>query len=753
MKAGSAPSTLPRFLTSFVGRTDELRSLKALLASSRMITLTGTGGAGKSRLAVQAAAAAADLWPAGVWWVDLAPVPDPGLMPAAVVASLELPGRGSPVDLVVTWLATRRALLILDNCEHLVAACAEFGDRVLKACPQLTILATSREALGVPGESLWPVAPMAVSDGVRLFEERGRLALPQFKVDTSNLELVSEICLRLDGLPLAIELAAAHVGMMSEREITSRLGDRFRILTSGVRTVPQRQRTMIATIDWSYRLLTDAEARLFRRLSVFRGGFNLESVEAVCGDQNDTGVIDLLSSLIQKSLVVAERPTDGHSRYRLLESLHAFATEQMKAAGEIDEISRRHYEYFLGAVSSKTWEWTGPRARERGPGIEEQEWKAREAANLWAAVDWARNHVDDMGLTLTYYVAEFAATHARGYLVELLDRASAPAALRARAFGRAAILALRQGDNEAAFHLAETSAAVARDLGDAEVHANALNDLAMVYYDRDLRPQAREKYQEALSLLTNSSNRRLVNRIRHNMAWLSIDDGDYETAHEIVADVVAYDRSVGNTYNLAHALDSLAQAQLGLKRLEAAEKSFKECLAIDRDLKNRWSILASMAGLAKLAQVRGDNVRALRLAAALDRVSREWSLKVAGFDGVFVREARLALGSRKSAEAWNYGLAMSFDTALEYALSAREFEAMVDLGPLSRREGEVARLVSAGLTNKQIGECLFIAERTAEGHVERIRNKLGVRSRAEVASWAVTRGLAAVDAPIHDRHK
>lgn len=744
MTAGSAPSTLPTFLTSFVGRTDEVRSLKALLASSRIVTLTGTGGAGKSRLAVQAAGVAADLWPAGVWWVDLAPVSAGGLMAGAVAASLELPGQGPPADLVATWLATRRALIVLDNCEHLVAACAEFCDHVLKACPELTILATSREPLGIPGETLWPVAPMAVADAIRLFEARGRLALPQFRVDTANRELVTDICRRLDGLPLAIELAAARMGIMSEREIVNRLGDRFHILTSGVRTIPQRQRTMNATIDWSYRLLTDAEARLFRRLSVFRGGFTLEAVEAVCGDQ---GVIELLASLIQKSLVVAERTASGDSRYRLLDSMLAFAAEQSTASGEVEAISRRHYEYFLAAVSSKTFEWTGPRARERAPGIEEQEWKAREAANLWAAVEWARDNVDDMGLSLAYWVAEFADTRARVTLVELLDRATAPPALRVSAFGRAAILALRQGDNEASLHLAETSVAAARDLGDAELHANALNDLAMVYHDRGLGRQARETYEEALSLLTNSSNRRLVNRIRHNMAWLSIDDGDYETAHEIVADVVAYDRSVGNTYNLAHALDSLAQAQLGLNQLKAAEQSWKECLAIDRDLKNRWSMLAAMAGLAKLAQVRGDNVRALRLAAPLDRVSREWSLKVAGFDGVFVREARRALGSQKSDDAWNYGLAMGFDRAVQYALGAGESQEMVDLRPLSRREGEVARLVAAGMTNRQIGEQLFIAERTAEGHVERIRNKLGVRSRAEVAAWAVSKGLTVAIAP------
>src|ERR1700687_3394799 len=299
----AAPNNLPHHLTSFVGREAELRSLKELLGKARMVTLTGTGGAGKSRLATEVARPNPNLWPDGIWWIELAATDD---VSGAVVATLQLPGRGPAQDVIDSWLAARKALLVLDNCETLVPECAAFCQRVLERCTQLNIIATSREPLGVPGEARWPVASLRDPDAIQLFEERARLASPGFKMATGNLDPVTRICERLDRLPLAIEMAAARIDVMSEQELLSNLNDRFRFLKSGTRTAPQRQQTMAAAIDWSHRMLSDDEGRLFRRLAVFQGGFTAEGAEAVCSAGVEPNLIDVLTRLVQKSMVVAD---------------------------------------------------------------------------------------------------------------------------------------------------------------------------------------------------------------------------------------------------------------------------------------------------------------------------------------------------------------------------------------------------------------------------------------------------------------
>src|SRR6266850_6024616 len=331
----AAPNNLPHQLTSFVGREAELRSLRVLVRSSRMVTLIGTGGAGKSRLAAEVARAGTELWPDGVLWIELSAE---AAVAGALFATLELPGRGSTEQVITSWLAPKRVLLIIDNCEHLVAACARFCQSMLQGCPQLTIMATSREALGVAGEVRWAVSSLRDSDALHLFEARARLVSPNFKVAALNLQPVSDICDRLDRLPLAIEMAAARLDVMSERDVLSNLTDRFRVLASSTRTAPERQQTMSATIDWSYRLLTDDEARLFRGLSVFQGGFTFEGAQAIGADSGIGNVLGSLAALVQKSMVVADQLDDGGTRYRLLESHHAYAAEKLRDSAELDQV-------------------------------------------------------------------------------------------------------------------------------------------------------------------------------------------------------------------------------------------------------------------------------------------------------------------------------------------------------------------------------------------------------------------------------
>jgi predicted ATPase/DNA-binding CsgD family transcriptional regulator len=747
LHAPDAPNNLPHHLTSFVGREADLRSLKALLNTTRMVTLIGTGGAGKTRLATEVARASARQWPDGVWWVDLAAATD---VSGAVVATLELPGMGSAQDVVSSWLAARQAILVLDNCEHLVADCAAFSQTVLERCPHLTIVTTSREPLGVPGEVRWPVTSLRDADALQLFEARARLVAPNFKVGPQNLEPVTQICERLDRLPLAIEMAAARLDVMSERELLANLNDRFRLLTSGARTAPTRQQTMAATIDWSHRLLTDEEARLFRRLAVFQGGFSLDGVQAVCAEGTEANLMGLLGSLVQKSMVVADRLDDGSTRFRLLESHHDYALERLREADELELMSNRHYEYYLACVVDRTLSWTGPKAEQPAPGQAEQQWKAREAANLWAALTWAREHAEDMGLALAVEVAEFEFTdhtRARTLMLDLLAHSPAPGAVRAKAFNVAARLVARLGDYDTSRSLADTSVTLARELDDPELMAYIVNGTGMVYHSRDELDTAARMYDEALSLLKGSSNRRLVIEIKNSLGVLAVQRGDYAAAREILTECVAYSRSDGDRPTMARHLESLANAQLSLGDVDAASAAWTESLSVYRDVDDPFGTIWCMGGLALVAATRGDHERMLRLAAVADRMSREWSLSTGSFRLGQLDEASKAargkLGDRKGDGVWNDGQAMNSERALRYALGEEQTGAttVAAAGPLSRREREVVAMVAAGMTNRQIAERLFIAERTAEGHVERIRNKLGFRSRTEVATWAVEHGI------------
>ena len=733
-RAGAAPNNLPDHLTSFVGREADLRSLKKELRTARMVTLVGTGGSGKSRLAAEIAKANPGLWPDGAWWIELEAAED---VAGAVVGLLELPGRGPAQNVAFSWLAAKRALLVLDNCEQLVADCAAFSHAALRRCPQLTIIATSREALGVAGEVRWPVASLPDSDALHLFEARARLVSPQFKVAGSNHDSVEQICERLDRLPLAIEMAAARLDVMSENELLRNLTDRFRLLTSGTRGAPRRQQTMSATIDWSHRLLTDDETRMFRRLSVFHGGFTLDGVEAVCMEGPGANVMGLLGALVQKSMVVADRLDDGSTRFRLLESHHAYALDRLRAAGEVELIAKRHYEYFMAHLPA--------------PGMAEPKWKARESVNLWAALAWARDNIDDMGLALALEVADSEFTdpaRARTLLLELLEHSQAKGAPRARALNLAARLAMRQADHASARTLADSSVVVAKEVGDPELIAHALRAAGVVHHAVGTLDVAAQMYEEALSHLKGSKNRRLAIEVKNQLGVLTTERGDYREGLEILTECVAFSRSDGDEPSTARFLESLANAQFGLGDLDAATASWMESLATFRELNDAFGSIWCIGGLALVAAARHDDQRALRLAAVVSRMSREWSLSAwplrIGQLAEASKGARTRLGAKKADSAWNDGQTMSAPHALDYALGPGRAEAEIgtDVGPLSRREREVVALVAAGLTSKEIAQRLFIAERTAEGHVERIRNKLGVRSKTEVATWAYEHGFA-----------
>jgi predicted ATPase/class 3 adenylate cyclase/tetratricopeptide (TPR) repeat protein len=365
---GTLSTNLPAELTTFIGRSTELAELGELLGQVRLLTITGAGGCGKTRLARHAAAATLDGPLDGVWWVELGRLEDAAFVPAAVIAAIgvrELPGQG-PMGTLVAYLRARRALLILDNCEHVSAACAQLAEALLRGCPSLTVLATSRAPLGVPGETAWRVpslslpadasrayrAPLDVlqeSDAVRLFIDRARQVRPDFELTQANASGIAQICRELDGIPLAIELAAARVRMLASAQIAHRLGDRFQLLTGGSRVAVPRQRTLQASIDWSYELLSEVERALLRRLSVFTGGWTLDAAEQVCaGDGIDRcAVVDLLAALVDQSLVTTAEQ-DAAVRYGLLETVRQYGAARLTEAGEMDTVGERHFAYYVG---------------------------------------------------------------------------------------------------------------------------------------------------------------------------------------------------------------------------------------------------------------------------------------------------------------------------------------------------------------------------------------------------------------------
>ncbi len=730
-QASPPTSRLPHQLTSFVGRATDLRALKDQLASARVVTLVGTGGVGKSRLAVELATAGESWWPDGVWWIELDSASD---VAQSVVAALQLPGRGPSADVVSAWLRPRRSLLVLDNCEHLVADCAVLVETLLGRCPELTVLATSREPLQVEGEVRWSVGPLDESDAVRLFEARARLVAPGYNLSASNLAAVTQICRRLDRLPLAVEMAAAHLDVMSDREILDNLDDRLELLRSGTRGAPKRQQTMAQTIDWSYRLLTGDEARIFRRLAVFRGGFTLDAARAVAADREGGHVVEVLSSLVRKSMVFAERLDDGTTRYRLLESHHAFALDRLREAGEAEDILRRHHDFFA--------RWLEAATHPQG--------KARETENVWSALDWARANAADAGLGLAVGLAEFDfSDHARirKVLLELLEQRLPLSPAKAKATNLAARLVARHGDDALARSLADASVKQARALDQPELTAYVVRGAGLVHHTRGALDKAAAMYSEALELLEGSADEGLAIEVKNALGVLAVERGDHAAASALLTECVAYSRRRGDHLRLARYLESLANAQLALDDVDAAGASWTEALPMFRDLEDAFGAIWCLGGLALVAARRRDAQRALRLAAATDRVALEWSLTTSPFRReqleAVVGRSRTALGEQRARSVWEEGQAMTLEQAVEYALGTAGVPVgpVAGASPLTGREMEVATMVAAGLTNKQIAERLFIAERTAEGHVERIRGKLGVRSRTEVATWVVSRGL------------
>jgi predicted ATPase/class 3 adenylate cyclase/DNA-binding CsgD family transcriptional regulator len=507
---------LPAQFTSFVGRNGELTRVQELLADNRLVTVTGAGGAGKTRLAVQVAGQLAGEFSGGTWYVDLAPITDPALVPTTAARALGLPdqpGR-STMDTLTRFIADRHMLVVLDNCEHLLDACAALMVALLEACPGLTLLATSREPIGVAGEVGWRVPSLSLAgEAVELFTDRARHARPDFEISDDNAATVTEICRRLDGLPLAIELAAARVRALSLTEILDSLHDRFRLLTGGARTAVRRQQTLRASVDWSHALLTEPERALFRRLASFLGGFDLEAARTVAGgaEVQRYQVLDQLTLLVDKSLVVAEN-IRGRTRYRLLETVRQYALEKLGESGEADAVRSRHRDYY-----------TTMAALLDAPGANYEQFTEQaefEVDNLRAAFGWSRENSDvELALALASSLAPAWLTVGLGreglaWFDTVLSEENTldlEPAVRARALADQALLAAWV-NAAASLDQAQQALAIARDIDDPALLVRALTACCLIAVLHD--PEVgRPYFAEAIGLARALDDRWSLSRL------------------------------------------------------------------------------------------------------------------------------------------------------------------------------------------------------------------------------------------------
>lgn len=757
------PNNLPLELSSFVGRKREISEVKKLLSEKRLLTLTGPGGSGKTRLALEAAKDLVKVLEDGVWLVELASLSDPDLVPQTVVSALEVreqPNR-TLIETLTDVLNEKALLLILDNCEHLVGACARLAEALLRSCPNLRILATSREALGVGGEISWPVPSLSLpdsrhppssdellgSEAVRLFVERAGAVLPGFALEGHNARAVVELCRKLEGMPLAIELAAARVRVLSVPQISERLDECFRLLKTESRTVVPRQRTLRATIGWSYELLSREEQVLFQRLSVFAGGFALEAAESVCsgeGIERDEA-LDLLSHLVEKSLVVkAER--DGEARYRLLETIRQYGQEKLLESEAGQAVRKRHATFFLELAEEIEPRINGA---DRRMSLERLE---VEHDNLRAALRSA----GETGLRLAgalwwFWLHRGHVGEGRRWLEGLLEQAgpSVRTATLAKALCGAGWLAYAQGDLATARPRLEQSVEVYRETDDRRGLAYALAFLPVVLaYQGDFAP-ADSAAEESVRLFREVGDQWGLAIALTDRGIVAEARTDYDLANNLFEESAAIMRKLGDHWALSLPLRHLGIVASRQGDYVRAEDLYKDSLVQCREVGEKWLISLCLEELAGVAGAQGAYARAARLWGAEETLRERLGASVrALYRAAYehgVQAAERGLGDEAFAAAWAEGRAMTLEGAVSYALEEVK-ETPPSPAPrhpagLTGREVEVLRLVARGLTDAQVAEELFLSRRTVNAHLRAIYGKLEVSSRAAATRFAIQHEL------------
>ena len=759
---------LPRPLTSFIGRERELALARRLLAGSYLVTLTGPGGSGKTRLCIALAAEVAGDYPDGVYFVPLAPVRDPGLVPSTIAQSLGLQdARDRPLmDHLISQLHDRQVLLVLDNFEHLLAGAPAVA-RLLRETSALRILVSSRSSLRVSGEQECPVPPLAVPDprtrptpeglasceSVRLFAERAAAVAPDFAVNEGNASAIAQIARRLDGLPLAIELAAARVKLLPPEAILARLEHSLRLLTGGGRDLPDRQQTLRATIAWSHDLLTEGARRLLATCSVFAGGASLEAIETVCDAVADIGlpVLDGLAELLDQSLMrQLRRP--GPARYALLETIREFAAERLDRMPEAGRVRAAHAAAFLALVEADG---------RLQPGLARKDWLERieaEHNNIRAAIGWYREHNPPAALRMAAAMTAFWSlrghhTEGRQRLDELLALVAELSLARVSALNGAAWLAIDQGDYVHGAGLLSESIGLGRALGDTVGEA-----IATVYLGRcklsslDTAAGAPD-VQRAVALVSQTGDGPATTLVMFYSGIVALLSAQPEAACDVFGRCAAMAAELGLTQLTGRARQMLGYSLLDLGELAAARAALAEGVPVSMEIGDRWIVQIGLGGFIGLAVKTGRPRLALRLAGAADafRAANEFSMPAPMQEIVdrWLGPARAKAG-RTAGRLVAEGRQLSPEEALRLAL-ANEPDDAAPPGPqgsrptLTRRETEVAALAARGLTNRDIAAQLFLSVRTVEVHVDHILTKLGFRTRTQLAAWAYEEGLLAED--------
>jgi predicted ATPase/DNA-binding SARP family transcriptional activator len=737
----AAFTNLPVPLSSFVGREREQRELRELLGTSRLVTLTGAGGCGKTRLAIRVATelAAADRFQHGVWWVDLAALNDPALVTQAVATVFNLgEAQGAALLSALTnYLRAKELLLVMDNCEHLLGACAQLIGTLLSACPRLRVLATSREVLNISGETAWRVPSLAVPDivmlpplaqlrqydAIQLFVERATAVAANWRL-VENAAPAAQVCARLDGIPLAIELATARLKVLSAQEIAARLDDRFNLLTGGSRSALPRHQTLRATMDWSYDLLSDAERSLLRRLSVFASGFSLEAVEAVCaGEQGGRGageispllpcspapLLDLLTSLIDKSLLVIET-RDTATRYRLLETVRQYAREKLAAANESAIYARRHRDWFLQVA-----EQADPKVRSR----EQIEWCARlelDMENFRAALTWSLEQTEradaESALRLagvlwwfwlirgywnearTWFertLGHCAISPARalplialGVMEYFVGKQNNSAALFAEGFAlyreqgdkrgiafAASLLGSTGHDPAKSSALFDEARATAQELNDAWLAARTDIGQGMFYAFQGEPARAGAFFESALVHARVAGDRWFIRNSLDYLGTAAFDLGDDDRAATLFAESLEVSRELGNKNGVALQLTKLGRVALRRRDYRQARALFAQALALRREMGNPRGVLECLWAFSAVAAAEQQSKRAARLLGAASALREMASAKDRRAYEDDVSAQRAQLGDVAFDKAWAEGHAMSLEQAVEYALEGR----------------------------------------------------------------------------------
>lgn len=772
---------LPVQLTSFVGRGREIAEIKHWLARTRLLTLTGAGGCGKTRLALQVVtdlarpdSAVDNPFPDGIWWVELAPLSNPALVADAVGQTLGVREKPNEplLETLSTYFESKHLLLVLDNCEHLIRSCAELAAILQLRCPQLTILATSREPLGIVGEIPWVVPSLSLPktytlpyhslsqyDAVQLFVERATTTLPAFAFTDENAGAVAQVCQRLDGIPLALELAAARINVLTVEQIASRLDDSFALLTSGNRmTVIPRHQTLRAAIDWSYNFLSEPERMLFHRLSVFAGGWTLAAAEAVCIDREQVGsrrsqVLDVLSQLVEKSFVMAETQARHEARYRLLETMRQYSREkfqEMRSIGnEVEIIRAQHAAYYLTLAQVAEPELTGARQLASLLRLE------AEHDNLRAALQWSLDTRNaEMALSLCGNLWRF--WDLRGHVTEgsrwlaaalaLPSVESASIQQRALAVRGAGVMALRRFDVANATALFQESLRLSREIGDTRGIAGSLNGLGVTKGDN--LAAARPLFEESLALFKELGHSWGIARALQNLAIPTFWHGDPLVALRLFEESLAVQQTVGDSRLRGMTLCFYGQAILFQNNAASAADLLRQALFLQQQVGDKVFMIYSLIGLAGVAAAQKQGVRAARLLGAAEALGEAvGSPLMRGYRHLYERilsNARDQLPTKTFTVEWAAGRGLSPDQVVELAQQhdlpvmspAPSASASRLVESLSEREIEVLKLIAAGASNQEIADTLVVALNTVKRHVSNIMSKLEVANRTQ----AVARG-------------